>query len=145
MGHTVTLELPDALYHKLMERSQQTHRSLEEELLTAFAIDLPVLPPLPTSEFAAYEEILNFLSSGPTPAQIVEFRLSDTSQERARWLLAKERGQGLSDDETQELDYYVELGDFLGILRAKAQLLKMNRPRIVQRRTHLIQLGRYPR
>jgi hypothetical protein len=36
--------------------------------------------------------------------------------------LAKEREQGLTASEAKELDFYTELGDFLGILRAKAML-----------------------
>ena len=74
--HSITLELPDKVYQHLKRRSQQTNRSLEEELLTAFALDLPILP--------------------------------------------------LTATEAKELDFYVELGDFLGLLRAKALLYLQN-------------------
>ncbi|CAN5446572.1 hypothetical protein BH10CHL1_BH10CHL1_38480 [soil metagenome] len=50
------------------------------------------------------------------------FKLSDETKQRANTLLVKERTQGVTEDEAKELDYYVDLGDFLGILRAKAQL-----------------------
>lgn len=122
MSHSVTLELPDELYQKFKRRSQQTKRSLEDELLTAFALDLPVLPVSETGELRAYNEVLEFLTSGPSAADIAQFHLSSEVRQRAQTLLTKEKEQGLTASEAKELDFYVELGDFLGILRAKALL-----------------------
>ena len=122
MSHSVTLELPDELYQKFKRRSQQTKRSLEDELLTAFALDLPILPATETGELQAYNEALAFLSSGPSAAEIARFHLSPEAQHRAQTLLVKERGQGLTVTEAKELDFYVELGDFLGLLQARALL-----------------------
>jgi hypothetical protein len=122
MTHSITLELPDSLYRKLKQRSQQTKRSLEEELLTAFALDLPVLPLAETTELVAYNEVIGFLTSGPSAAEITQFQLSDEARQRAQSLLVKERDENLTTNEAQELDFYVELGDFLGILRSKALL-----------------------
>jgi hypothetical protein len=122
MTHSITLELPDSLYRKLKQRSQQTKRSLEEELLTAFALDLPVLPLAETTELVAYNEVIGFLTSGPSAAEITQFQLSDEARQRAQSLLVKERDENLTTNEAQELDFYVELGDFLGILRSKAML-----------------------
>jgi hypothetical protein len=122
MSHSVTLQLPDELYQKFKRRSQQTKRSLEDELLTAFALDLPLLPATETGELQAYNETLTFLSSGPSPAEIAQFHLSAEAQQRAQKLLAKEREQVLTAVEAKELDFYVELGDFLGLLRASALL-----------------------
>jgi hypothetical protein len=126
MTHSVTLELPDELYQKFKLRSQQTKRSLEDELLTAFALDLPLLPIAETGELKAYDEVLEFLSSGPSATDIAQFRLSDGAQQRAQLLLVKDKDQGLTASEARELDFYVELGDFLGILRAKALLHLQN-------------------
>lgn len=122
MTHSITLELPDSLYRKLKQRSQQTKRSLEEELLTAFALDLPVLPLTETTELVAHNEVIGFLTSGPSATEITQFQLSDEARQRAQSLLVKERDEGLTTNEAQELDFYVELGDFLGILRSKALL-----------------------
>lgn len=124
--HTVTIELPDVLYQKFAARSRQTKRSLEEELLTAFAVDLPLLPLPDAAHTKAYDEVLNFLASGPAPAEILQFQLPTEARQRASLLLQKARTQGLTDAENQELDFYVALGDFLGILRAKAQLQLQN-------------------
>ena len=120
MSYSVTLEIPDALYHKFKVRSQRANRSLEDEFLTAFAVDLPVLPSTETAVIQAYEEILDFLAGGPSPFDIIQFRLSDSVVQQAQLLLEKEREHGLTDAEAQELDAHVALGDFLGILRAKA-------------------------
>jgi hypothetical protein len=123
----MTLELPDKVYQHLKQRSQQTNRSLEEELLTAFALDLPILPLTETEEFRAYNEVLEFLRGGPSAADIVQFQLSVEARERVQALLAKERTHGLTAAEAKELDFYVELGDFLGLLRAKAMLHLQNK------------------
>lgn len=126
INHTVTIELPDILYQKFAARSRQTKRSLEEELVTAFAVDLPMLPLPEAANAKVYDEVLNFLASGPSPAEILQFQLSAEARQRANLLLQKDRAQGLTDVESQELDFYVALGDFLGILRAKAQLQLQN-------------------
>ena len=122
ISHTVTIELPDVLYQKFVARSRQTKRRLEEELVTAFAVDLPLLPFAEAATLKAYDEVMDFLASGPSPFAILQFQLSAEARQRASTLLQKDRTQGLTDTETQELDFYVELCDFLGILRAKAQL-----------------------
>ena len=128
-GHVVTLELPDALFQKFKLRSQRTKRSIEDELLNAFALDMPLLPLSETRELKAYNEVLEFLSSGPSSAEIATFQLSDEATQRAQSLLAKERTAGLTDAEVAELDYYVELGDFLELLRTKAELQLLGDPR----------------
>lgn len=120
--HSITLELPDQVYQHLKQRSQQTKRSVEEELLTVFALDLPVLPLTETAEFQAYNEVLEFLSGGPSAEEIVHFQLTESARQRAQALLEREKAQELTVAERKELDFYVELGDFLGLLRAKALL-----------------------
>ena len=60
MSHSVTLELPDPLYQKLKVRSQQANRSVEDELLTAFAVALPVPLSSETAAVRAYEEVMDF-------------------------------------------------------------------------------------
>ena len=125
-SHAIMLELPEELYQKLKQRSQKTKRPLEEELVTALALDLPIWPLSETGELRAYNEVMEFLTSGPSVKEMAEFQLSAEAQDRAQVLLAKEREEGLTAAEAQELDFYVELGDFLGILRAKALLRLQN-------------------
>lgn len=122
MSHAVTLELPDSLYQQLKIRSRKSNRTVEDELLTAFATDLPVLPSIETTVTRAYDEIIEFLASGPSPLEIIQFRLSDELVQHAQSLLEKDRDYGLSTEEKKELDAHIAIGDFIGILRAKAQL-----------------------
>lgn len=121
-NHTVTLELPDSVYQVFVARSQLTQRPLEEEIVTSFVADAPLLSLLHAHNIKAYDELLDFLASGPSPEKILEFQLSPAAQKRASELLQKNREQELSEADSKELDFYVELGDFLGLLRAKAQL-----------------------
>ncbi len=122
MSQAITLELPDVIYQKFKVRSLQNKRSVEEELLTAFALDVPVLPVANIGEMQAYNEVIDFLLSSPSPSEVVKFKLSEHAQKRAKALLQKQNIQNLTPAEEKELDFYVELGDFLGILRAKAQI-----------------------
>ena len=127
MTYSVTLELPEPIYQSFKERSKKTHRSLEDELLNSFATELPILPKAATVDLEAYNEVFNFLLSSPTANEIVQFRLSGNSIQRATDLLAKQRSiHGLTLAEDRELDAYVELGDFMDILRAKAMLQMQN-------------------
>ena len=52
-------------------------------------------------------------------AQIVEFHLSPKAQQRAQMLMRKEKEQGLTATEVEELDFYIELGDFLGSISCR--------------------------
>lgn len=122
MSHSVLLEIPDPVYEKYSERSQKTQRSIEDELLTAVALELPISTLSTHPEYTAYDEVIDFLSTAPSPMEIIDFQLSEKNRHRASSLLQKQRQQGLTDAEEDELDAYVDLGDFLGILRAKTQL-----------------------
>ena len=44
---TVTLQLPDVLYQKLKARAEQTHRSVEAEVLDVLAVSVPLSEELP--------------------------------------------------------------------------------------------------
>ncbi len=126
MSHSVTLDLPDNLYRNLQQRNQQTNRPLEEELLTAFALNLPAPLSMERLEDGVHGEVMGFLGSGPSTKEITQFQLSSEASGRASELMAQERERELTEAETRELDFYVELGDFLGLLRAKA-LLHLNK------------------
>ncbi len=50
-AQTVTLRLPDALYHQVDRRARQMRRSVEEELVTIVSAALP-MPDDPPTDFA---------------------------------------------------------------------------------------------
>ncbi|MCB0209930.1 MAG: hypothetical protein KDJ52_11395 [Anaerolineae bacterium] len=117
--YTVTLDLPESLYQQLSRRSQQFQHSLEEELLAILTMKMR------SSETAdhlpsAYSEVIEFLGHGATPQEIAEFRLSATAKARASALLNKNKEGTLTPSEEAELDSYVELEAFIGLLKVQA-------------------------
>ena len=71
--------------------------------------------------FKAYNEIINFISAGVSPAQIVEFRPSKETQNRIEELINKERVLQLSVEEKSELDHYLVLEHLIRLAKAKAR------------------------
>ncbi|MCC7452271.1 MAG: hypothetical protein IT324_33025 [Anaerolineae bacterium] len=70
----------------------------------------------------AYDEVFEFLTSTPSPEQIVAFRPSEATQERLRYLLDQNRNDRLTTDERTELDEFMKIEHFMRMLKAKAYL-----------------------
>jgi hypothetical protein len=70
----------------------------------------------------AYDEVFEFLTSTPSPEQIIAFRPSEATQERLRYLLDQNRNDRLATDERTELDEFMKIEHFMRMLKAKAQL-----------------------
>jgi hypothetical protein len=68
-----------------------------------------------------FEEILDFLSSTPTPELIIAFRPSDKLQERVRFLLDKQQQDSLSADENAELDDFGRWNHLMSMLKIRAR------------------------
>lgn len=68
-----------------------------------------------------YDELIDFLASGPTPEQIVAFKVSPTVQARLEELLDKNREEGLTDSEAAELEIYEQINSILLLLKARAR------------------------
>lgn len=66
------------------------------------------------------EEVLTFLTSSPTPQQIIEFHASEVAQQRLRYLLDANRQGILSPEERAELDEASQMNHFVMLLKAKA-------------------------
>jgi hypothetical protein len=73
---------------------------------------------------SADDEVLEFLVSGPSPQDILDFRPSIAAQERLRQLLQTNREGTLTALETAELDAYQLLEHFMRRLKIKA-LIKL--------------------
>jgi hypothetical protein len=118
---TITLDIPDALAERLAQRRDQLPQ------LLAMALELsPGEPPpsgaMPPPDHPVFTEMIDFLASGPTSAQIVAFKISSTAQRRLDALLDKHREQGLTAEETAELDTYAQVNHILLLLKARARL-----------------------
>jgi hypothetical protein len=67
------------------------------------------------------DEVLDFLLSQPTPAQVIELRASEEAQERLRYLLDGNRDNTLNDAERAELDAYIQLDNLVARLKIRAR------------------------
>lgn len=68
-----------------------------------------------------FEEILDFLSSTPTPEQIVAFRPSEMLQARVRFLLDKQQAEGVTAQENAELDEFGRMNHLMSMLKIRAR------------------------
>jgi hypothetical protein len=117
---TITLEVPDELAVRLAPVRQKLPGLLSQ------ALELEVAETLALEEAAAtnqpvFQETLNFLTSRPTPQDILMFKASPTAQERLEELLDKNREEGLTEEEETELDVYEQVNDLMILLKAHAR------------------------
>lgn len=68
----------------------------------------------------AYDELVDFIA-GSTPAKVVAFRPSEETRRRVEDLVRREKTEGLSPDETSELDHYLHLEHLMRLAKARAQ------------------------
>lgn len=69
----------------------------------------------------AYEEIIDWLASGFTPAALVAYRPSETVRERVADLISREKLEGLAPVEADELAHYLQLEHLLRLAKARAR------------------------
>jgi len=69
---------------------------------------------------AVWDEVDEFLTSTPTPEQILAFRPSDKTQQRLQTLLEANREGRLTLSEHAELDEHMALENFMRRLKVKA-------------------------
>ncbi len=67
-----------------------------------------------------YEQVLEFLASGPSSQEIASYRPSKAAQTRFSRLLEANRERQLSPQEEEELDHYIAMDRMLSLLKAKA-------------------------
>ena len=67
-----------------------------------------------------FDEVVDFLTSIHTPAQVVAYKPSAELQEQAERLLEKKRSGALTEDERQELDYLVVIEHLMRMAKARA-------------------------
>jgi hypothetical protein len=70
---------------------------------------------------SVYDEVLEFLTSAPTPEQIIAFRPSEAIQERVRYLLDMNRNGTLTAEEQVELDEFEQVEHFMRRLKIHAR------------------------
>lgn len=69
----------------------------------------------------AYREIVDFIAAGTTPQDLVAFRPSDAAKDRVDDLIFGEKMTGLTDEETAELNHYLQLEHLMRLAKARAR------------------------
>jgi hypothetical protein len=69
----------------------------------------------------AYEEIVEFIAAGTSPANVAAFRPSEKAKERVADLIYREKTAGLSPDDESELAHYLQLEHLMRLASARAQ------------------------
>ena len=68
---------------------------------------------------AVFDELAQFLAS-LSPSKVLTFRTSRKSQERVNFLLLKNNEQGLTTDESKEMEKYMLVEHIVQLAKAKA-------------------------
>ena len=69
----------------------------------------------------AYEEIVEFIAAGTSPANVAAFRPSEKAKERVADLIDRDKSSGLSPEEQSELAHYLQLEHLMRLAKARAQ------------------------
>ena len=70
----------------------------------------------------AYDEMIELFARGSSPRDIVQFHPSRVAQERARYLLDRNKAGRLTAEETAELERLGELEHFMQLVKARARV-----------------------
>jgi hypothetical protein len=105
---TITLELPENIYHSYKERAEQTHRSVEEEMLDVVSSAAPIqgLPSDWSAELMAMNSYTDELL-----LKLVKKRIPKEDNQNLRRLNYKQQKQGRISLTEEELQTLEELGN----------------------------------
>ncbi|RAM48108.1 MAG: hypothetical protein C6Y22_29665 [Hapalosiphonaceae cyanobacterium JJU2] len=67
-----------------------------------------------------YDEIIDFIAAGTTPQSVIDFKLSNTAQERLEDLVYKHKMGELTPQERKELDHFLTLEHIMTLAKARA-------------------------
>lgn len=122
---SITLHLPDELYQRIKDSAQQTHRTVEEELLGVIAAAVPADTPLPNDLAAAIGDLAVLPDDALWRAARAKFSARDSSRLESLHL-KRQRGE-LSEHETREAGTLVARYERLMLVRAQATALLQER------------------
>ena len=72
------------------------------------------------SEFRPVDAIIDFLTSFPSPEEVVAYRPPRESQERLDYLLSKQQEIPLNSDEKKELEYFLLIEHLMRVAKLRA-------------------------
>ena len=70
---------------------------------------------------ALFDEIIEFLTSTPSPEAILSFEPSETLQQQAHYLMERNRNDALTTEERDELDEFLRMNHFMNMLKIRAR------------------------
>ncbi len=70
----------------------------------------------------AYDEIVDLFARGTSSADILAFRPSRQAQQRVRYLLARQKSDEITVEESAELGRFGELEHLMQLVKARANL-----------------------
>jgi len=73
----------------------------------------------------AYDEIVDLFARGTSSADILAFRPSRQAQKRVSYLLERNKTEGLTEAEAEELQRFGELEHLMQLVKARAHLYAM--------------------
>jgi len=73
----------------------------------------------------AYDEIVDLFARGTSSADILAFRPSRQAQKRVGYLLERNKTEGLTEAEAEELQRFGELEHLMQLVKARAHLYAM--------------------
>ncbi|MFN0111911.1 MAG: hypothetical protein ACKVZH_23880 [Blastocatellia bacterium] len=117
---TITLEVPDDLAMQFKISPAALPALIREAVASKFA-RLSAQSANGESALPAYQEIMDFLTSSPTPDQLLAFKISASAQDRLEELLDKNREGEITAEERAELNTYVRLSEYLTKLKARVR------------------------
>ena len=75
----------------------------------------------PIEKTRTYEEVVEFIASGPQPQDIIAFTPSEEVKERVADLIYREKARSLSPMEASELDHYLHIEHLMRLAKARAR------------------------
>jgi hypothetical protein len=69
----------------------------------------------------AYEEVIELIAAGSSPSKVIAFRPSEAAKARVVDLVTREKTGGLTQDETSELEHYLQLEHIMRLAKARAK------------------------
>jgi len=68
----------------------------------------------------AYDELVDFIAGGTTPAMVAHFSASQRTRDLIADLLHREKTIGLTSEETSELEHFMQLEHVVRLAKARA-------------------------
>jgi len=131
--HSVTLDLPSVLYHRLKRRAERAKRTVESELMEVVVTAVPVADELPADLTEAISSLA--LLDDEALWRAARSHLPPEASARLATLNLKNQREGLTKPESQTLDNLVRQYERAMLVRAQAAVLLKQRGHDVSRLT----------